>query len=249
MTETSVYEQRRYTALLLQHPAVTGLPDLRRYLPSLTEAKKLTFVKGSWSGHRVVFRANRSHYPRHLVDPDERRSEAGYAHDLYVGIRSVSGGTPLILIASPYTRLLQKVAGDLRQALPVPAPRYFAVDMPRVYSTIGAGRSGFVATKVTMQMLNEPALELVSLAGRNPLNSNLHAAIENVASPYSIRTEIAGASGPCRVNTDRHGNLWWYQTEEGRFVSPLEFVDALLEWDALKPVRTLPLARDQRDDE
>jgi hypothetical protein len=147
-------------------------------------------------------------------------------------------------------RLLASITGNIRSRLDRPAPRYVSVNMTSVYEALSdGGVDQLTATKVTMQMLSEPTLELVSLAGRNPLHSELHAAIKKVAAPYSIRTEISGDSNKCRVNIDRHGNFWWFQAEEKRIVLPLSVIDKLDEAGALKLTRTRPLDRAEDEDD
>jgi hypothetical protein len=244
MADYEAHEQRRYTALLVQHPRIRRLADLRRILGTTQTLAKLSGSPRPWRAERCEVLAPRNLYPSHRREDDARRTDNGWhGHDVYLAVREGDGDACFGLIASPYTQLLKRMATALRDGLDGPAPRYLAVNMRTVYAALAEGASGLLATKVTMQMLNEPGLELVSLSGRNPLNSNLHAAIEHVASPYSIRTEVVGSDNQCRVNADRHGNLWWYQAEESRFPRALDFIEHLRDWSALNPVRNLPLSR------
>jgi hypothetical protein len=126
----------------------------------------------------------------------------------------------------------------------VEAPQYLSVDMAALYGQLsGRDLPGVNVTKVTMQMLNEPTLELVSLAGKNPLHSELHAAIKDVAAPYSLRTELNSGEGRNRVNIDRHGNIWWFQVAEGRIAAALRFIDRLDEMQVFRRTRSRPLDR------
>lgn len=244
MADYEAHEQRRYTALLVQHPGLQRMADLRRVLGTTQTLAKLSGSPRPWKAERSEVLAPRNLYPTHRREDEARQSADGrHGHDVYLAMREGDGDGCFGLVASPYTQLLKRMATVLRQGLDGPAPRYLAVSMRTVYAALAQGPAGLVATKVTMQMLNEPGLELVSLSGRNPLNSNLHAAIEHVASPYSIRTEVVGSVNRCRVNADRHGNLWWYQADESRFPRALEFIECLRDWSALNPVRSLPLSR------
>lgn len=248
-----IHEQRRYTSVLVCHDDLRDFLALRKLLAgSVGSHRSVRLPETEWSIHRFEYLANRSLYPGHIVSAEDRRRGDRYAHDVYFATREPlrSLNTPVILLASPYVRLLSSITSDLRKKLDHPAPRYVSVDMASVYQTLSDGSVGeLTATKVTMQMLSEPTLELVSLAGRNPLHSELHAAIKKVAAPYSIRTEVSGENSKCRVNIDRHGNFWWFQAEEKRFALPLNVIDRLDETGSLKLTRTRPLDRAEDEDD
>lgn len=245
----ALYEQRRYTALILRHHAIPDYQSLHQVLRNTRRSGTVSLPKSStWHAVRFDYMAPRSLYPDKLTPSVEEGH--GYPHAMYFAVREgldVAEG-PVVVLASPYVRLLGRLVRRLRSDLPGPAPRYLSVDMARVYEAAAEGQPGLTATRVTMQMLNEPTLELVSLAGRNPLHSELHAALRTVTAPYSIRAEVDGESGLSRVNADRHGNLWWYQADESRFQRPLRLIDALDHWGAIRWGRSLPLDRVGEDD-
>jgi hypothetical protein len=147
-------------------------------------------------------------------------------------------------------RLLSQLLRLLRSNLPGPAPQYLSVNMAATYAALSRGVEGVATTKVTWQMLGEPGLELVSLAGRNPLHSELHAALSAIAAPYSLRVDVDGDDEQhCRINLDRHGNLWWYLASEKRMALPLMLIDTLERFDVLKKTRTVPLERAEGTDD
>jgi hypothetical protein len=245
-----MFEQRRYTALVFQHDAVPDYNAFLKLLPSVRRAARVRLPKSSdWRAERFDYLAKTNLYPE-TVKIGANGNSNGFPHAMYYGgtsgLSTLTG--PVTVIASPYVRLLNRVANDLRRKLPPPASRYLAIDMRRVYEAVAEGQPGITATRVTMQMLNEPTLELVSLAGKNPLHSDLHAALRKVAAPYSVRAEVEGDTGAARVNADRHGNLWWYQSDESRLERPLRLLEALDRWGALRVVRSLPLDRATEDE-
>jgi hypothetical protein len=247
LPEFGLHENRRYSAVVFQHPSVKGLAEIKGAIaPSIGRASNLKSIgQGRWEVDRFEYLLDRSLYPKHLLDPESRKRRNGYAHDLYcaVPIRKSTTGPAPILIASPYVRLLDTLFRNLRRSLPPPAPQFLSVDMPKVYEKFIAGETAMTAIKVTLQMLSEKTLSLVSMSGRNPLRSDLHQAIIRVAAPYSLRSLIVDEKGPCRVDVDRHGNFWWYQSDESTIRGALSFIDVLQSWNSLVPVRSLPLDR------
>ncbi|MGU7616658.1 hypothetical protein, partial [Klebsiella aerogenes] len=88
-----------------------------------------------------------------------------------------------------------------------------------------------------------------SLTGRNPLDSELHDQIKNVAAPYALRTEVILGDHKARVNIDRHGNIWWFQTDEAKIGIVLSLISRLASINSLRMTRTMPLDRAEPDDE
>lgn len=252
MAETSsrAIEQRRFSSLMIYHPALESHGALRLTLGrSIAAATALEFGGGMWPSYRSEYVVHQNYYPAHVVDANLQRREDGFAHDIYVAEGSLLSGTKVLLLASPYVRLLQRLVGELDRRVGAPAIRYLNLDMPSIYKAFEKGSPGMTATKVTLQMLNEPGLELVSLTGRNPLNSDLHASLKEVAAPYALRTEVTIGEDRARVNLDRHGNLWWYQTDESKFRMTLMMLATLAELNALKTTLHMPLDRGELDDE
>ena len=250
MTDQTVFERRRYSSVLFQHPSIIDSASLRKILGDSAGSAKSVNIKGSkWTVSRFEYLTSRSHYPSHrFSSADRRRDDGTFPHDFYVATARHFGDAPVILVASPYVRLLAAMFKTLRERLPSPAAQFHTVSMPEVYEAFATGISGMTATRVTMQMLDEPALELVSLSGRNPLNSNLHQAIEKVAAPYSLRAEVSAIKDQhTRVNFDRHGNFWWYLTAQERLVNALSLIDELHRLGLMDLGRSLPL--DRADDE
>lgn len=251
MPDPLLYEQRRYSAALIQHSSIGDFPALRSSLSNLVaKPKRLNSNDDFWTAFRAQYLLDRNLYPEHLVDRRRSAAQDRHPHDLYLGFRDLGrgGGGPTLLLASPYVRLLSTVTSALAANAPSPGVRFLKVDMSAVYAAMMTRSEHFRATRVTLQVLNEPELELVSLAGRNPLNSKLHAALTSVAAPYAVRSEIVGNQGRCRVNVDRHGNLWWYQPHERHFTLPLLFIDAMASWSALTSTRSMPLRRRSDED-
>lgn len=258
MAELGVHEQRRYSAVTISHPALGSVKDLRGLLGRrIGKAKHLSSVTPNWTVDRFEFYAYRNFYPATRLAAagqslHDRERDNLYSHDVYIAINGeprAADGHGYAVVASPYVRVLVDLLRQLRDALPAPAPQFFAIDMEGAYSTLASVRDRFSATKVTWQMLGDTGLELVSLSGASPLHSSLHNALRGVASPYSVRVEVRVSDLHCRVSADRHGNLWWYLAAEDRVSIPLTFVDLLNERRLLRLGRTSPLDRvDGADD-
>ena len=254
MAEDRIFERRRYWAVLIQHSSLQGLADLRKFVGfRIGESHRVALPKCGWRATRFEYLANHSHYPVHRYDPSRNR-DGGYAHDFYIAARSRlngdNAGSPL-LIGSPYIRLLDQLMGELRRRLPGEAPQFSSFSMQETYQAFQAGIPEMAATRVTLEILNEPGelVELVSLSGKNPLRSDLHDAINKVAAPYSLRAEVQSDSGRSRVSVDRHGNFWWYLAGEDRLSNTLRLVDTLEALRVTKMTRSLPLDRaDETED-
>jgi hypothetical protein len=250
--DKGIHEQRRYSCVLLSHPQLDSFASVRRLLGAkIAASKKLVTTDPTWRVCRFEYINARSLYPATNTIVETRERPGGYAHDLYLGSQDTIGNEeyPSLFVASPYVRLLSAFMGSIRHSLGnAEATTYYAVHMQTVYDRVETSESSVSVTRVTLQMLNEPELELVSLTGRNPLHSTLHRAIKDVAAPYSLRAEIRGADGrPVRVNVDRHGNLWWHQTDDAKIAQPITLINSLISLNALKPTRNFPL--DRADDE
>lgn len=242
-TPTTSTDQRRFTSLIMSHARLNSLQSVAELVIGSPSHPIAEVDADGWSVWRWEYIADRNHYPEHLVDVEQQRRDGGFAHDVYLAHRSFKGDN-YVLLGSPYVRLLHQVLDRIRTAIRAEAaPRYAVVDMRRVYEAFQSGLPNMIATKVTLEMLAEPTLELVSLTGRNPLNSRLHAQIKDVAAPYAIRTEVNVNDQRARVNVDRHGNLWWYQTDESKTKNAIGFLDALLEIGAVRLSRLVPLDR------
>lgn len=244
-----LYEQRRYTALVFHHSRIADYRSLKQYLGRMRHSTRVNLRDSpEWKASRFDYFAPISLYPDRLKPTTEENE--GFPHSMYFAVRRGLhvASDPVVVIASPYVRLLNKIARELRSALPGPAPRFLTLDMGCVHEALRKDVPGLRATRVTMQILNEPSLELVSLAGKNPLRSELHEALKEVAAPYSIRAEVEGRTGKVRISADRHGNLWWYQSEESRFERPLQLIDRLAGFGAIKWGLSIPLDRVGEDD-
>lgn len=248
---SALTDQRRFSSVLLVHPALNEPNSIELLL-----GRSLTFLAGcdvgseTWSAHRSEYVSDRNFYPDSVGDPSLRKRDHGYAHQVYVGwTRLPSLDANAVLLASPYVRLLQRMVRDLAGRVSGPALQFLSMDMPSIYRSFARRDAGLVATKVTLQMLSQPGLELVSLTGRNPLDSELHEQIKDVAAPYALRAEVNLGDHKARVNVDRHGNIWWYQTDEAKLGTVLSLVSRIAAIDSLKLTRTLPLERAEPDDE
>lgn len=248
--EGQPFERRRYSAVLLTHPSLKSINDVS----ACTEGQlskslsKITGIRG-WSVARSEWLATRSHYPSHVVPAESRSRENGYAHDFYVAIRRPvsKNEAPLVLVASPYVRLLgsflRKLGSQLR-----PGARFAALDLEaatNVFSSMPS-TSPFRVRRVTLQILSEVGrLELVSLAGRNPLHSDLIGLVtsNDVTRPYSFGVEVDRGNDSMRVNFDRHGNFWWYLSSESDLQGALRMVDEVIVDGLTIETRSLPLTK------
>jgi hypothetical protein len=252
MADLAVYEQRRFSSVLLSHPRLTDFASFAEILSNAgADHKRLALGRPTWSAERFEYLYFRSLYPESRHPPEMTRRDGGYAHQLYFAARGelASLRVPVVVLASPYVRLLAHVTAQLKEGLQGPALRYLAVNMRQVYQSFANAGPDMTPSRVTLQITNEPDLELVSLAGKNPLRSDLHAALSEVATPYSLRTDMSSGGVTCRVNLDRHGNVWWHQTGEEALAVPLLLVDRLEQLGALHLTRLFPLDRAEKGQE
>lgn len=250
MADPLLREKRRFTALLACHPQVSSVKDLRELLtPQVTKGRSVRVSAApEWDVQRCEFLYRRSLYPERTIAPESRQRGDYFAHEVYIAGRRLPGlGGFVTIVASPYVRLLNLMASTLKAKVPQPAPRFVAVDIAAAIKDLARNEQLFSVNVVTLQMLTEPMLQLVSLAGQNPLNSKLHAALHEVTAPYALRAEFP-VKPPSRVNVDRHGNVWWYQAGEQRFASPVTLIDYLDRIGALRLSLRLPLVREEGED-
>jgi hypothetical protein len=115
-----IHERRRYTSVLVCHDDLRDFEAFRQLMESsVNTALGVRLIDSPWIVHRFEFLTGRSHYPSHIVSPDHRRRGSLFAHDVYFATRSPleSLGSPVILLASPYVKLLASITSRLRQAL------------------------------------------------------------------------------------------------------------------------------------
>ena len=252
--EPDAYERRRYSAVLLAHPDVRKLADLSKVTRGGLSSN-LTSIRapGPWRIARSEWLAEKSHYPDHIVPAKERARPGGYAHDFYVGVRAAAdlptGAGNLILVASPYVRLLGGFLKRLGQNVR-PEPRFVAVDLESAVSIFAdmSADSPFKVKRVTLQVLRETQrrLELVALSGRNPLHSDLLQLINRPDRTRPFGLGVAVSDEPevtIRVNFDRHGNFSWHLSRERQLLSVLRIVDEVLMDGLAVTTRTVPLDR------
>lgn len=244
-------DQRRFTSILIVHPEIREPATLAALIGARIEPVAASEAAGTPLGvERVEYVTQTNYYPDSVGDKEERRQPGGYPHQLYVArVRAGVSGVDAVMLASPYVRLLHRIVNELGRRIRGPALQFITLDMPAIYRAFARHTEGLVATKVTLQMLSQPGLELVSLTGRNPLDSELHEQIKEVAAPYALRAEVFAGEQRVRVNVDRHGNLWWYQTDEAKLAGVLKLIGLLSNIDSMRVSRTIPLERAEPDDE
>lgn len=252
MAATSTREYRRFTAVMVIHPALQSPADVSRLLPkSINRLNKLKDLPAGWEGVRTEFLLpRRSFYPEHLISKESRkRGDAGYAHDIYVATKDLGGQAGRVtLIASPYVELLVRVIEALEEAVPEPGVQFADVAMPTVYRWLDADEgSSSLVNRVTMQIVGEPYADLVSLSGKRPLHSMVHDKLKSVTVPYGLGVRISNSGIDCRVSIDRHGAVHWFQTTEVCVVHPMKLIDDHNAAGAFRKVRRLPLMREAKD--
>lgn len=246
MTEFSTFERRRYSGIVFSHPQVQSCRDLSTVMKGVIKREvQLRPSFGDWELQRSAYLHDRSVYPAHLTSPSEREEDGGYRHDFYIGSRAASRvlGGRVLLVASPYVRLLDSFFSALLDRLPAPTPQFLAPRLPEVFEYLAKNPEPLRASRVTVQMDGQVGLELVSLVGRSPLQSDLNRAISTIASPYSVRVDFEGPKGTSRVAIDRHGNYWWYLAAAQLMENVGGVLDCLLERKLLRSRRVVPLRR------
>lgn len=236
---TSATNQRPFTAIMLQHKDLQSVADLPRLLKAGSIPPVNEFLAGEWTVWRWEFIHHRNLYSDKLAV--ERKRDGGWAHDIYIAQRFIDGESYLAL-ASPYVRLLRQLDEDLKGALRQrSAILYGRVDMPKVYAAFQSGNTDLSASRITLEILDEKVLDVVSLTGKNPLNSKLHQKIKAVAAPYAIRVELAEENKRARLSVDRVGNLWWFQSNEAKTELVFQALDKIIGMNAIGKGRRFPL--------
>jgi hypothetical protein len=110
-------------------------------------------------------------------------------------------------------------------------------------------RLGFRVNRIAVQMAGSVDLELVTLAGRNPLRSELRRQVEKVAQPFAIRILMDAGSGPSQLNLDRHGRIWWYNSTGAALGNTTEVLSILWKESLLKATTRNPFGAQTDDDD
>lgn len=248
----NVYERRRYSAVLVTHPQLGKYADLNRVLgASASAGATVKLGKSGWRTVRFEYLSTTSLYSRSRVKPEARARDNGFAHDMYCAISpDLPGlGSPVMLVASPYVRLLARILKRVTKDLAPPGAQYVKVDMPAAYKGFSSHVPGLTATRVTLSMPGDgDDVEFVSLTGTNPLRSDLRAAVQEVGEPFALRVEASISGEPnSKVHIDRHGNLSWYLTTEDRMTHAYRTIEAFDGLRLLNFGRALPLDKKPDD--
>lgn len=224
---------RRYSAVAFAHPGLqkwTSELALINELGAERVAPRLDVA--GWSVSRVALAVSRNYFTK-IEDRSLAVGDSSYVQQAYVALLRPEDlgreGEPVAVILSPYVRLLNRLLTRAGSVLGAPKLTYLCPNMNSVFEAFEKSSfPGMGATRISVRDKKEPAVELVSLTGRNPLKSNLRAELRKVGPGYSVRVEVQTKNGPVSVHLDCFGNYWWYHRAEDNISAPLALVELLL---------------------
>jgi hypothetical protein len=207
----------------MNDPQLSTVEALAGALEKRAIARSDVLSQDGWTTHVLEVWSSRCYYPRaqrELALVDQGPNELGlvkplYRYFLYLAQMRSDGGAPSVLfVASPYRMLLERVL-SVAQRRAKKRPLSFArFDMDRVWKDLGdRPEAALAAIRITMQMLGDEGLDLVSLTGSNPLRSKLRDALKKVSDPYAVRVRVGNVKDGLTGNVDfeRQGVFSWYQ--------------------------------------
>lgn len=246
-SEFEIFENRRYSGLVIEHPSVVDYASFRSLLGrSAGKSTAIELPGSNWSVRRFQYIIDRSFYPDVVSEEYSMVHQRGVAHEMYFASTRSAGraGVAVSLVASPYVRLLSHLWSLVKPSLPPPAPLYMKTDVELVRDALSARTTDdLTIVKATFQIFGDTAAQTIALSGRAPLRSNVFGKIAADLVPVSLRVKFLEPFGEGRVEFDKFGNLWWFQASESRLRGALDFVDFLFEHRFASLDRAFPLDR------
>lgn len=244
---------RRYSGAIVSHPyfdaGKTGLGSLWRDVTKDQVGRGGTI--GDWEVFHAIRVSQRNFYAESLAAPDELSVEGGFKHDILIG-RSASSRESGVLIATPYVHFLADILKSLEKGIGQPRPSYRALRMAEAFQRMADPPATWVKTRMfSVKSRLSPGADLLSVAGRNPLRSDLGRQFAMTAGDAAYGIRLQASNHPLiktNVNFDRHGNLWWYHRGPVSLSNVLPVLDLLMDMDLMQSLRQTPPARRSDDD-
>lgn len=242
---------RRYSAVVVADDRVTSMAALQGLAGSRFGRTRKLSADAGVEAFRVELIDSAFRYST-LPRPDGELFE----HVGYVAFFGTSLGR-LTLLVSPFSRLLHRVVRDITGRLDPPVEGFLRTDVPALVRGV---RQHDIAlnpvSSITLRVQGDDGVDLVSLAGRLPIDSTMFETLEAtrvrvgkeqlpLARPYRVRVELRhniGDKPPLRLNLDRHGNMFWYQAgsptvgEVCLFLQQLCALDGIVDIDPRVPM-------------
>lgn len=218
---------RRFTALgfrLMTLEASIG--SLRNEFGSLlSDIRRCATFTGGWVLYEARYERVSSLYPSHVHDNGPVRGKNGrYSHDIFIAVGEMGSFGRVAWVLSPYQQILAEVNKLLLARPGSRAPQYVWADMKKMYSFLASNPNDVTVKRVILRIVTDSNAEIVSLTGRNPLQSDIHRSLAVTTLPFGAGAEIDAGGVKCRVTIRQVGIVEWYQYE----LSTIEYVIAYL---------------------
>ncbi|MFZ2526224.1 MAG: hypothetical protein WAX14_01025 [Rhodococcus sp. (in: high G+C Gram-positive bacteria)] len=199
----------------------------------------------AWSVAKVTVESPRNYFTQ--LPDNAVATQDGFVQELYAAFRHVETGgrtVPILVLVAPYVRLLNRILTQFTLNVGAPAVQYCTPVMEEVFGLFESTSFEWMdATRISVKDDSEPALDLVSLTGRNPLRSNLRRELLGLGPAYSIRLSVRLGASATNFHMDRFGNSWWYHRSDEDLTAALKVFDALLGSVAVNQGRHRPTYR------
>lgn len=255
MSRALMLESRRYSAVIVSHGALAGLPSERvsQWCAVTGDQILAGKTREMWSVRSVCHRTRSNYYSLSAASLDEVVTSTGFVQGLYVVAPPPEwlGAGPHLLIAAPYVRLLHRAMLDFEKEIGPPRPSYLKLMMADAFDKLGDPPAAWArVSRFSVVNRNEPSVDRVSIAGRNPLRATIGREFAEQGVAYDIRVECkASESFRTNVNLDYHGNLWWYHRGDDSFHNVFSLLNLLAEMKLIESTRTLPTSRKGEEDD
>lgn len=255
MARALMLDSRRYSAVIVRHDALAGHPSARNKLwEALTGDWVESATKvGEWLVSPAAHLTNANYYSVAAASADSLTTSSGFVQGLYLAtpLTVWPVAEPYLLIAAPYVRLLSRALHDFEELAGQPRPSYLRPRLDQAFKDLANPPESWAhVSRFSVVNREEPSVDRVSIAGRNPLRAAVGKAFIGASLPFDIRLESKVHSAfRTNVNLDRHGNIWWYQRSIDSFLNVLPVLDLLYKRALFDSTRTLPTSRRAEEDD
>ncbi|HEY0119226.1 MAG TPA: hypothetical protein VGC04_10625 [Cellulomonas sp.] len=206
----------------------------------------------SWSLSAVEFTTERNFYRSGPWALRESPSGGGFSHRCWVGVSPGPLGRSNVLLAAPYSRLLESLLVYTSALSPDGGATFIRPDLKVAFERfeIDPELARYRVSQITIQVLGQEAVELVTLTGKYPLRSKIRDALfgdaasgHALARPYALAVQDSRDRRSPRVHMDRHGNLWWFLANDSAILAVADVLDLFLHDSMRLQVTVSPLRR------
>lgn len=255
MSPAVMLTSRRYSAVIIKHVALGGQQSARLKQWGALTGDRIGSVKavGDWLVAPVEHFTRANYYSQAAASPDDLSTSTGFVQGLYIASPplTVFEAEPCLLVAAPYVRLLDRTLRDFEKQVGQPRPGYVRPLMTEAFDSLADPPAPWVrVSRFSVVNRNEPSVDRISIAGRNPLRAAIGKEFAADGVAYDLRLESkAHDAFKSNLNLDRHGNFWWYHRDNGSFSNVLPVLSLLQTLSLFSSTRMLPTSRKAEEDD